>query len=211
MVVPRGAIAPLLVALVTLTAGAPAVASPSSQELVRQAQAREGAGQDDIAARRYTDAIVLDATDRAAYLGLGALRLRDGDAREAERVYDLALARLPEFPAALLGRAEARWVAGEHLDAETDLEAYAVTAGDTRVYQQLASWYAIDGLYPAELALYRRLLASDDPDPKTAALVRALEILVGPADPATQPATNDGTRRGLARMARMARMARQAH
>jgi tetratricopeptide (TPR) repeat protein len=205
MVVPRGAIARqlvTLVALVTFAGEGAASASPSSAELVRQAQAHESRQEDDLAARRYTEAIVLDATDRAAYLGLGALRLRDGDAREAERVYDLALARLPDFAEALLGRAEARWMAGEHRAAETDLEAYAGASGDARVYGQLASWYAADGLYPAELALYRRLLADDVTDARTAAMVRALAILVGPADPATHPSSRDATRRGLANMAR---------
>ena len=203
MVVPRGAIAPLLVALVACAVleGGAAQASPSSAELVRQAQVHESRQEDDLAARRYTEAIVLDATERAAYLGLGALRLRQGDAREAERVYDLGLARLPEFAAALLGRAVARWTAGEHLAAEVDLAAYAREAGDPRVYGQLASWFAADGLHPAELALYRRLLAEDASDAKTVALVRALTVLVGPADPVAHPATNDPTRRGLARMA----------
>jgi tetratricopeptide (TPR) repeat protein len=172
---------------------------------VRQAQVHETRHEEDLAARRYTEAIVLDATDRSAYLGLGALRLRRGDAREAEVVYDVALARLPDFPAALLGRAEARWTAGEHLDAEQDLEAYAAATGDERIYGQLASWYSTDGRYPAELALYRRLLASDHADGKTAALVRALAILVGPADPVTQPSSRDATRRGLAHIARRAR------
>ena len=202
----RGAIALLCVGRVALGAEETASASPSSQELVRQAQARESAGEDDIAARRYTDAIGLDPTDRAAYLGLGALRLRHADAREAERVYDLGLARLPDFSAALRGRAEARWSAGDHRAAEKDLEACALRSGDARMYDELASWYATDGFYPAELALYRRLLATGEaPDPKVAALVRALSILVGPADPATQPATNDPTRRGLARIARRPR------
>ncbi len=191
-------------ALTTTLAGT-AGASSSSAELVRQAQVHETRHEEDLAARRYTEAIVLDATDRAAYLGLGALRLRTGDAREAERVYEVALARLPAFPEALLGRAEARWTAGEHLGAEQDLEAYAATTGDERVYGQLASWYSADGRYPAELALYRRLLASDRADAKTAALVRALTILVGPADPVTQPSSKDATRRGLAHIARRVR------
>ena len=50
-----------------------------------------------VAIRRYADALALDPTLGDAYLGLGALRLRLGDAREAERVFDVALSRVPSL------------------------------------------------------------------------------------------------------------------
>jgi tetratricopeptide (TPR) repeat protein len=182
--------------------------TPSSDELVRQARAHEAAHQDDLAVRRYMEALELDATAEDAWLGLGALRLRLGDPGESERVYQAALQRLPLLRRAVAGRAHARWALGRHAEAETDLEAYATAEGDTAALRELATWYGSDGRSPAQLATWRRLLAmalegGDGAAERDARrMVRALVIVTDGADPASSPLDPDATRRGLAHIAR---------
>ncbi|HEY1694268.1 MAG TPA: tetratricopeptide repeat protein [Polyangiaceae bacterium] len=202
---------PLLCAALALAlslAAAPAGATSSSDELVRQARAHEAAHRDDLAVRRYMEALELDPTAEDAWLGLGALRLRTGEPAEAERVYDAALARVPLLRRAMAGRAHARWAQGRHAEAETDLDAYATGEADADALRELAGWYGSDGRAPAQLAVWRRLLAmavhaDDTPSEKEARrMVRALVILATGADPAAWPAEPDPTRRALAHMAR---------
>src|ERR1700722_5755809 len=66
----------------------------SAEELLREAREHEARQDDFVAIRRYTEALALDPLLGDAYLGLGALRLRRGDPREAVRVYDVALSHL---------------------------------------------------------------------------------------------------------------------
>jgi tetratricopeptide (TPR) repeat protein len=199
--------------------------SSAADELVRQARAHEATHEDDLAARRYTEALALDAHNSAAWMGLGDLRMRTRELSEAERVYTAALERLPSLLPALEGRARARWALGRHSEAELDLEAYAESTSAESAYRQLAQWFANDGRAPAELAVWRRLLAmaveADDspsgeesgpvagvPEAKRAEarrMVRALSILVDGADPACSPIDPDSTRLALARIARSSR------
>jgi tetratricopeptide (TPR) repeat protein len=180
----------------------------ASIELVREARAHEAAHEDDIAARRYTEAVQIDPGNGDAYLGLGQVRLRMGEPREAERVYTVALEHLPQLHRALEGRARARWALGRHDEAEQDLESYAVQESDPAGWRSLAAWYGEDGRAPAQLAAWRRLLAlagqmGDVALSREARLmVRTLQIVVGPADPASAPLDEDPTRRALARIAR---------
>ena len=190
-------------ALRARTAGATA----SGDELVRQARAHEVAREDDVAARRYMEALSLDPDNQEAWLGLGALRLRVGEPAEAERVFQAALRRLPTLYRAMRGRARARWALARHAEAEGDLLAYATDAGDPAALRELSDWYGADGRAPAQLATWRQLLAvaSDEAALLEARrMVRALVILVDGADPAASPAGADTTRRGLASMARRA-------
>ena len=143
-----------------------------------------------------------------AYLGLGALRLRRGDPREAERVFDVALSHLPALARALVGRAEARWALGFHLDAEADLESVRAQPRTTRrALRELAGWYAKEAQVPAELAIWRRIHALADAsgdgvlEHEARTMVRALQILVGGADPSTKTPAEDPVRRGIARVA----------
>ncbi len=188
-------------------AAPPALASPASDELVRQARAHEAAHEEDLALRRYTEALSADRTSADAWLGLAALRLRTGDAAEAETVYTTALALVPALHAALRGRAEARWALGRHADAEDDLEAFAALEGDASALRELAGWFAEDGRAPAQLATWRRLLAAavgaeDEALAREARrMVKALVVLVDGADPAASPPDPDATRRALARIA----------
>ena len=94
-----------------LLAATPAQAS-SALDLVDIARAHEAAHEDDLAVRRYTEAIALDATCEEAYIGLGRLRARRGDLREAERVYNVALEHVPQLRAARVGRAYVRRALG---------------------------------------------------------------------------------------------------
>jgi tetratricopeptide (TPR) repeat protein len=179
----------------------------SATELLREAREHEARQDELVALRRYTEAIVTDPTLADAYLGLAALRLRRGDAREAERVYDAALAHLPFFGPALVGRAEARWALGERADALMDLEVYARGTDDPAVLRELAGWYAQEAQAPAQLAIWRRIhtLAGARGDAalehEARTMVRALQIIVGNADPASKPTVGDPIRRGIARVA----------
>jgi tetratricopeptide (TPR) repeat protein len=185
-----------------------ALASSSADELVRQARAHEAAHEDDVAARRYMEALTIEPTNAEAWMGLGALRMKLGDAGEAERVYSAALDRISPLHGALEGRARARWALGRHGDAEADLDAYATTEGDPAALRELAAWYGLDGRTPAQLATWRRVLAMARAQVDAASehearrMVRALVILVDGADPASSPVEPDATRRALAAIAK---------
>jgi tetratricopeptide (TPR) repeat protein len=197
----------VLVVLIASLGARRAAASSSADELVRQARAHEAAHEDDVALRRYTDALSVDRTSADAWMGLGALRMKIGEAAEAERVYDTALGEVPTLKVALAGRARARWALGRHAEAEEDLEAYADAEGDPAAFRELAGWLGTDGRTPAQLATWRRLLAiahrGEDPalEHEARHMVRALVILVDGADPAASPVDRDATRRALARVA----------
>jgi tetratricopeptide (TPR) repeat protein len=185
-----------------------AFASSSSDELVRQARAHEAAHDDDVAVRRYMEALSIEPTNADAWMGLATLRMRLGDIAEAERVYSSAIDRIPSLYGALEGRARARWALGRHSDAETDLAAYATIEGNAAALRELAGWYGLDGRAPAQLAIWRRLLAMalDQVDAaserEARRMVRALVIVVDGADPASSPVAPDATRRALAAIAR---------
>lgn len=178
----------VLFALLIVVPAKPARAS-SALELVRIAKAHELAHEEDIALRRYMEALALDPTCDDAYLGLGALRARRGDLREAERVYSVALEHVPQLTAARTARAYVRRALGLRADAVQDLLTAAGPTEDPKLLRVLATWYGEDGQIPAQLAVWRRIAAraesGDDAvlahEAKT--MVRALVILVGPADP----------------------------
>jgi tetratricopeptide (TPR) repeat protein len=179
----------------------------SADELVKQAHDHEASHDDDVALRRYTDALTIDPTHGDAWLGLGALRMKLGDPGEADRVYSAAIDRVPALVSALQGRARARWVLGRHTEAERDLDAYATLTGDPGALRELAEWFGADGRTPAQLATWRRLLAlvrgGDEATEKEARrMVRALVILVDTADPVSSPIDPGATRRALAGIAR---------
>jgi tetratricopeptide (TPR) repeat protein len=194
----------LVVALVSVDA----IATSSADELVHQAQAHELAREPDVAARRYMEALSVDPSHAAAWLGLGALRLKLDDAAEAERVYNAALRHLPSLAPAMAGRARARWRLGQHRAAELDMETYAAGSDDADAVRELSSWYATDGRLPAQLALWRRRLASvaqrNDRNGVREArtIVLALMVLVDGADPVTRSIEPDATRIALAAIAR---------
>ncbi len=201
----------VLVALAAIALPRAARAATSCEELVRSGRAHEAAGEPEVALRRYTEAVTLDATCGPAYLGLGSLRLRMGDAREAEHVSDVALEHVPALRGAFELRARARWAQGRQDDAESDMLAYAERASDPRqtvaALVELAAWYDKTRRVPAELACWRRILATVPPDDaamvaRARTMVRALEIFLGPADPVTSPSRRDLVRSVVAAAAR---------
>jgi tetratricopeptide (TPR) repeat protein len=177
----------------------------SVDELLRSGARHEAEGDDPLAARRYSEALELDGTAAEAYLRLGALRLRTGDAREAVRVYSVALARLPGFAEGRRARALAEWALGAREDAERDMEDYLlVRPSDASSARQLSDWYATHGRFAPQLALWRRRLtqAQGDDRVEARAMVMALQALLREVDPVTAPEPPlDPTRRALAHIA----------
>jgi len=162
-------------------------------DLLAEARAEEARHHDDVAIARYHEAVSLDPTLEDAYLGLAALRVRLGDLREADRVHSLALARIPGFARARRARADVRRKLGLRVEATADLAAYAEATDDADAFSQLVTWYSEDGFFPKALAIARRLRErarqrNDDKVTRDArALVRALESVVGEADPVVAP------------------------
>jgi tetratricopeptide (TPR) repeat protein len=198
-----------LASVVVIAAGllvaAPAQAS-SALELVRIARAHELAHEDDLALRRYSDALALDPTCEEAYLGMGGLRARRGDLREADRVYSVALEHLPQLRAARTARAYVRRALGLRAEAVEDLLGGA--PDDVSALRVLADWHGEDGQTPAQLAIWRTIATRAETTQDAALLteakrmVRALVILVGPADAAASPPDEHGLRRVAATLAK---------
>lgn len=178
----------------------------SATELIASARRAEAAHDDDLAARRYAEALSLDSSDSDGWLALAALRLRQGDAREAERVYAACLTRLPGFLPARLAHAETLSSLGRRTEAVAEIEAVAVA--QPRERRRIAKWYASDGQYPAALATWRVVLARavDDGDAEMVrearSMVRALVLFAKPIDPAAFPSSTNRTRQMLGRIAR---------
>jgi len=179
-----------------------ASASSSCDELVRSAKAHETAGENDVALRVYNDAVRLDPTCGAAWLGLGNLRAKTGDAAEAERVFDAALTHVPSLPEAIAGRARSRWRLGRGSEAEEDMRQFIERSAPNDPHAalaglvELAGWYAAMNRPPAQLACWRRIAAlaqgvDDALETRAKTTVRALAIVVGEADPVTHPPRRD--------------------
>jgi tetratricopeptide (TPR) repeat protein len=205
-----------LIVPLLLTCSTSALATSSSAlQLVEIAHAHEQAGEQDVALRRYSEALAIDPTCAPAYLGLGALRAKRGDLREAERVYSVALEHLPSLREARIARAHVRRALGAHAEAVTDLLSGA--PDDVTSLRTLAGWHGEDGHTPAQLAIWRRVLAAAEAagdlarSQEARTMVRALQMLVGPADPVTAPPldahvagrdASDGLRRLVAYVAK---------
>jgi tetratricopeptide (TPR) repeat protein len=179
-------------------------ARSQARQLSLQAAA-QAASQPEAAARLYLDAIQIDGSYGAAYLGLGALREQSGDAREAEQVYSEAIEHLPGFWEARQARAKLRRRLQRRAEARADLgEALALRRSDGALLEQLAAWCAEDGDFPRALALYRQLRWQLEQQGDGAGVgrvklrVKALALLVAELDPlrARHP-RRDATRQAL--------------
>jgi tetratricopeptide (TPR) repeat protein len=185
----------------------PALAA-TADELVRIAHAYEASHQEELAIRRYTEAISLDPTQEDAYMGLAALRAKRGDAREAERVLSMALEHVPSLKEALAARARVRRAVGDHEGAYADMEAFAAPRDDIASLRELAGWYGADGRLPAQLAVWRRILTTALKSGDAAltrearTMVRALQIMLSPVDPVVAPLDANDSRRSIAAVAR---------
>jgi tetratricopeptide (TPR) repeat protein len=140
----------------------------------------------------YTASLAVDSTLGVAYLRLGSLRERIGDAREAELVYSEAV-RLGDTRArALLLRSHLYRAAGQGALALRDLEAAVQLEAERPALEELAHHYVEAHAFSAALFTFRRILASaqqsgDSMGLETARLeVRALSVLVAEADPTTE-------------------------
>ncbi len=192
--------------VVSLSLATPAAAS-SATDLLHAARRHENAREDELAARRYTEALALDPALEEGWLGLGALRTRRGDLREAERVYSAALSRIPGFLEARRRHAVALRALDRIVEAEAEIE--MVARVDPRELTKIAAWHTADGLFPAALAVWRRVLVAAEERHDTAtvrqarAMVRALVVVTRPVDPAAYPNSANKTRTMLGRIAQL--------
>ena len=88
------------------------------------------------------------------------------------------------------------------------MERYAELEGGAAARRELAGWYGSDGRWPAQLAVWRRILSEATKVGDAAAeheartMVRALVIVVDGADPVASPADASAARRAMAALAR---------
>ncbi len=191
-------------ALMTL----PMRAHAASSDLVFEHAAREEAqGNVYPAIALYHEALGVDGTCERCYLALGNLRERLGDLVEAHRTYSVAIERLPLFADARLHRARVSQKLGMIQNARIDVEAYVLspnifaTDAARSALVELAGWLRTAARFAEELAVWRQIhaLANDRDSLYT---IRALEIVVGGADPVTQPPFETHDRRALSRVSR---------
>jgi tetratricopeptide (TPR) repeat protein len=183
--------------------------SASARELTRQGREHVKNGYDELAARRFAEAIQIDPTYGPAYLELAAVRERSGDLREAERTYDVAIGRVPDFADALRARAALLHRLGEGGREIADLEAAARLTDAPDVFRELAQRHVAEGAWPAALATWRRILAlaektGDESLAREAnTQIRGLVVLCGDLDPvASGTSSRDWVRRAEASVAR---------
>ncbi|HEY0469620.1 MAG TPA: tetratricopeptide repeat protein [Polyangiaceae bacterium] len=161
------------------------------------------------ALREYSETIAIDGTLGEAYLRLGALRERMGDAREAELIYTEALRLGDSRAKTLVQRSHLHRAQGRSQQAVSDLEAAVELEPNREALQELAQHYVEAHAWPAALATFRRIASSaqvsgDAGAAETARLeVRALRVLAAEADPSTAPVKkHDWVGRALSQIAR---------
>lgn len=183
----------------------------AARSQIERAEARLRQGDTSLALVDYNDAVRMDPTLGAAYLGLGAVRELMRDWQEAERVYSIA-ARLPDSKAeALARRSGVRRALGRDQDAFLDLEAAVSESPNRRWLRSLGDWYVERRAWLAALTAWRRFLAeseregSNDRD-EARLRVRALAVLAGETDPVLSGKDHPSwIRRSLAQIAERSR------
>lgn len=196
---------------------APTQASPASPEgwsrrLARshleRALALEQRGDIAAALREYTECIAIDSTLGDAYLRLGALRERMGDAREAELVYSEAVRLADSRAQALLQRSRLQRAAGHSAQALSDLEASVELDASCEALAELGRAYVEAHAWSAALAAVRRLASSALESGDRAGLeaarleARALRVLAAETDPTFERSRrHDWVGRALAHIA----------
>lgn len=161
------------------------------------------------ALREYTETITIDSTLGDAYLRLGALRERMGDAREAELIYGEAIRLGDSRAQAFVQRSHLHRAAGRSEAAIADLQAAVELEPQREALQELAQHYVEAHAWPAALATFRRIASSaqdsgDSATAETARLeVRALSVLAAEVDSTTAPVKkHDWVGRALRHIAR---------
>lgn len=174
-------------------------ATAQAAELTRQGQDHAAHSDRDTAARRFLDAIAMDATYGPAYLALGALEESTGDPREAERAYSLGIDHVAGFADGLIARGRLRARQRRVAEALGDLEAAsALRPEDTGVLRELEGAYVSIDAFPAALRAARRIAEIADAQGDAAAAkaarvtVRALSLIVGDLDPVIAGASGRG-------------------
>jgi len=166
---------------------------------------------DDIAQalREYSETIAIDATLGDAYLRLGALRERMGDAREAELIYSEAIRVADSRAQALVQRSHLRRAAGRSEAAVRDLEAAIELEPSREALQELAQHYVEAHAWLAALTAFQRIASSAQMSGDSAVAdsarfeVRALRVLAAELDPSSEPVKpHDWVGRSLAHIAR---------
>ena len=143
------------------------------------------------ALREYSETLTIDSTLGDAYLRLGALRERMGDAREAELIYSEAIRLGDSRAQALVQRSHLHRAAGRSDRAVNDLEAAIELEPNRQALQELAQHYVEAHAWAAALATYRRIASSaresgDSAVSDNARLeVRALRVLAAETDPSS--------------------------
>jgi len=145
------------------------------------------------ALREYSETIAIDSTLGDAYLRLGALRERMGDAREAELIYSAAIRLGDSRVPALVQRSHLHRAAGRSLEAISDLQAAVELEPNREALQELAQHYVEAHAWAAALATFRRIASSAQENADSAAAenarleVRALRVLAAEVDSSSQP------------------------
>lgn len=160
----------------------------AARNQIERAEGRLRQGDTSLALVDYNDAVRMDPSFGAAYLGLGSVRELLRDWQEADRVYSIAV-RLPDSKAeALARRSNVRRALGRDKDAFLDLETAVSESPDRRWLRILGDWYVERRAWLAALTAWRRFLAeaeregSSDRD-EARLRVRALAVLAGETDP----------------------------
>ncbi len=180
----------------------------SVDELLASAARHVAAGDEEVALRRYTDALELDPTCEACYLGLGSLREKRADWGEADRVYTAGLVRRVAPAPLLAARARARWAGGRRAEAASDLEEAMDRDPTAEGLRRLIAYEGELHRAPGQLRAARRLLALGEAQGdatlvrEARVLVAALVIVADSLDPVARPVKPDAARRALARAAR---------
>ncbi|MFT3772196.1 MAG: tetratricopeptide repeat protein [Minicystis sp.] len=183
-------------------------ATAQAAELSRQARDHASRGEAETAVTRYVEALRLDPTYAAAYLGLASLYEARGDVKEAERTYAVGLDHVPGFADALAARGRLRARLHRPEEAIADLEAAAaLTPEALPLLRDLTAVYVTARALPAALAVSRRMAAVAEAQQDAAALteakvrVKALSLLVAEADPVTAGRSGRGAVRSALALA----------
>ncbi len=179
------------VALLTRTASAEeSWATKRARDLTEQANAHRAAGRTDDALSRYRQAIEMDGTYGAAYLGLAELREATGDIDEARQVLRVALEAIPSFREARVAHADLLHRAKRYAESTVLLlEALRLDRDSVALLEKVLRTAPRAGALPVALGAARRLasLAKARGDDRAAAdaevTARALTRLVSEADP----------------------------
>jgi tetratricopeptide (TPR) repeat protein len=203
-----GALALSLVVDLRAALADPLAPGEAAPELTRQGQAHAHDGDNDLAIRRFLEALTLDPGYGPAYLELGAARMRGGDLQEAQRTYDLAIERIPNFAAAYRARAALKRRMGETEAEIEDLEMATKLAETPETLRELAGRYVETKAWPAALATWRRMSAFAEVRGDQAlrheasTKMRALQLLCAELDPVTGVSQRGWARHSLASIAR---------